>query len=382
MPIIINKSLIPNHQFGFRQKHATIEQIHRLTTRIHKEFETKRYCSAIFLDISQVFDKVWHDGILYKIKQNLPHYFNILKSYLQERHFMVKQDDAVSQLHKITAGVPQGSVLGLVLYLLYTADLLNTNGITTATYADDTALLAAHENPIIALEILQKGIDEIHCWTRKWRIKINETKSIQVTFTTRKDTCPIVTINKQPVSQADDAKYLGIYLDRRLTWKKHIFTKCKQLGHQLSKMYWLIGGTSQLSMNSKLLLYKSILKPIWTYGIQLWGTAANSNIEILQRFQSKMLRIITKASWYVTNDQLHKDLMTPTVRDEIKNHTINYKDRIQVHPNAYASKLIREPNITRRLKRKISRFNIISILFNFLFSIKGCSPFTSFLSYH
>lgn len=67
MPIIINKSLIPNHQFGFRQKYATIEQILRLTTKIHKEFEAKRYCSAIFLDISQAFDKVWHDGILFKI---------------------------------------------------------------------------------------------------------------------------------------------------------------------------------------------------------------------------------------------------------------------------------------------------------------------------
>lgn len=84
---------------------------------------------------------------------------------------MVKRDDAVSQLQKITAGVPQGSVLGSVLYLLYTADLPNINGVITATYADDTALLAAHENSIIVSDILQKGIDEIYCWIKNGGFK-------------------------------------------------------------------------------------------------------------------------------------------------------------------------------------------------------------------
>jgi len=77
-------------------------------------------------------------------------------------------------------------------------------------------------------------------------------------------------------------------------------------------MYWLLGSKSQLSIESKLLLYKAILKPIWTYGVQLWGTAANSNMEIIQRFQNKYLRIIVNAPWYLTNDTLH-DLNVPYV---------------------------------------------------------------------
>jgi len=87
-------------------------------------------------------------------------------------------------------------------------------------------------------------------------------------------------------------------------------------------MYWLLDSKSQLSTN-KLLLYKAILKSIWAYSIQLWSTASNSNkkyIEILQRFQNKVLRIAVDAPWYVTNDIFHYDLNVPYVRDEIRKH--------------------------------------------------------------
>jgi hypothetical protein len=94
-------------------------------------------------------------------------------------------------------------------------------------------------------------------------------------------------------------KYLGLRLDSKLTWRHHIFTKRKQLGLALTltKMYWLLGRRSRLSLSNKLLLYK----PIWTYGIQLWGTASTSNIQILERFQSKTLRLLVDAPWYVPN---------------------------------------------------------------------------------
>jgi hypothetical protein len=77
-------------------------------------------------------------------------------------------------------------------------------------------------------------------------------------------------------------------------------------------------GKTELSTESKILLYKTTLKPIWTYGIPLWGAASNSNIEILQRFQNKVLRTIADAPWYVPSTVLHKDLGIPTIREEIK----------------------------------------------------------------
>ena len=99
--------------------------------------------------------------------------------------------------------------------------------------------------------------------------------------------CPAVYLNGKIIPQETTVQYLGMHLDRRLTWKPHIHNKRKQLGLMLHRMYWIIGRKSKLSLTNKLLIYKIILKPIWTYGIPLWGTAFQSNIEILQRLQKK-----------------------------------------------------------------------------------------------
>jgi hypothetical protein len=118
---------------------------------------------------------------------------------------------------------------------------------------------------------------------------------------------------------ADRVKYLGLHLDRNLTWHHHIFTKRKQLGLTLSKMYWLLGRSLRLSLPNKLLLYKTILKPIWTYGIQLWGTVSTSNIEILKRFQSQALRIIVDTPWCVPNNHIRRDLQMTSAIEEALN---------------------------------------------------------------
>lgn len=352
LKIVDEKELIPAHQFGFRKQHSTVEQVHRLVQKIHTCYEAKHYCTTAFLDISQAFDRVWHEGLLYKLRSMLPtNYYVFIKSYLENRCFYVNCKEEHSTIYHARAGVPQGSVMGPILYLLFTADLPVTNQVLVGTFADDTAIVASDPNPIIASQKLQNSLDRITDWLNKWRIKSNETKSVQVTFTTRKDTCPPVKLNGIELSQSNEAKYLGIHLDRKLTWRKHIFTKRKALGLKLRTMYWLLGSQSQLKLHNKLLLYKSILKPIWTYGIQLWGTAANSNIEILQRFQSKLLRIISNAPFYVTNAQLHRDLKINTINDEIKAHSTRYQFRIQHHPNQLASTLATSARFVR-LKRK------------------------------
>ena len=186
---------------------------------------------------------------------------------------------------------------------------------------------------------------------KKWRRKANETKSVQVTFTLKRKTCPPVQLNDKQLTQTDDVKYLAIHLDRKLTWRKHITAKRKQLDLKLRNLYWLIGRKSQLSLANKLLVYKVILKPIWTCGVQLWGTASTSNLEILERFQSKVLRIITGAPWYVPNTVLKSDLQVPTVRQEVKNYSATYRQRLDVHPNKLAKTLFSSQTCNRRLKR-------------------------------
>lgn len=97
-------------------------------------------------------------------------------------------------------------------------------------------------------------------------------------------------------------------------------------------MYWLLARNSKLSLNNKVLLYKTIITPLWTYGIQLWGSALNSNIEILKRFQSKVLRILVDAPWFITNDITRRDLDISTVKEVIGKYASKYIARLDSHP--------------------------------------------------
>jgi hypothetical protein len=178
----------------------------------------------------------------------------------------------------------------------------------------------------------------------------NPSKSIHITFTTRTGTCPPVQLNDVQLPSEDQVKYLGFHLDRRLTWRHRILAIRKQLGLTLSKLHWLLGRQSRLSLHNKLLLYKTILKPIWTYGIQLWGTASTSNVEILERFQAKALRQIVNAPWYVSNAVIRRDLCISTVKEEIRRFSSRYSRQLRSHPNEILQPLLTPPDF-RRLRR-------------------------------
>ena len=181
--VIAIKQLVPSHQFGFREKHSTIDQVHRIVHTIEETLEKKKVCSAIFLDVAQAFDKVWHKGLDYKLKTQLPiQYTDILKSYMNDRYFRVKHDQAYSNLKKIEAGVPQGSILGPILYLLYTADIPLPINSKIATFANDTCILSTGNDEIESTRKLQSSVDKIVAWTETWRIKLNEGKSVHVDF--------------------------------------------------------------------------------------------------------------------------------------------------------------------------------------------------------
>lgn len=350
-PHIDSRNLIPNHQFGFREKHSTVEQVHRITNLIRETFESKQYCSALFIDISQAFDKVWHEGLIYKISTLLPeNVHKLLKSYLENRSFVVRSKTTYSPIKRISAGVPQGSILGPFLYLLYTADLPTSPHTHTSTFADDTAFLSIHKQPDLASQQLQKHIADLEKWLNKWKIKVNATKSVHITFTLRKNNCPPISINGVTIPEQSQVRYLGIHLDRRLTWVHHIAAKITQLKIKTAQLFWLIGPHSALNLDLKVLLYKAALKPIWTYGIQLWGSASASNVAKLQRRQSKILRMITCAPWYIRNNNIHKDLNIPTIREEIIKLCTSYVAKVTGHPNPYARDLLLFEG-HRRLKR-------------------------------
>lgn len=149
----------------------------------------------------------------------MPYVYPILKWYLEERTFQVCFNQKLSSIHKISAGVPQGSVLGPILYLLYTADLPLSPNTMTTTFADDTAILSTDTKPEVASKNLQDHLSNVENWLNNWRIKVNESKSVHVTFTLNNGICPDIFLNGLKVPQRDGYKYLGVHLDRRLTWK-------------------------------------------------------------------------------------------------------------------------------------------------------------------
>ena len=119
----------------------------------------------------------------------------------------------------------------------------------------------------------------------------------------------------------------------------------------LRKGFWRVGALIS-GVNTCTFFYKTVIKPVWTYGIQLWGTASNSNIEILQRFQSKTLRSLLNAPWYFTNETIHRDLKIPTIKDKIHKSRSRYNARVNNHHNPLVTQLLDTTDQIRRLKRK------------------------------
>jgi len=350
-PYLQANNIIPSHQFGFREKHGTVEQVNRVTNEIRTAFENREYCSASFLDVAQAFDRVWHEGMVFKIRQSLPlNVHAVLESYLENRQFRVKHNSFITADFPINAGVPQGSVLGPLLYLLYTADIPTSNNSTTSTFADDTAILCRHKNVDAATGHLQTHLSQIEGWLSLWRIRVNEQKCRHIVFTLNKRPSSAIYLNGVAVPQTDEVTYLGIHLDKRLTWRKHIEAKRTQMKLKVSNLNWLIAQHSPLPLEHKVLLYNQVIKPIWTYGLQLYGNASSSNIEILQRAQSKILRTMTGAPWYVRNDNIHKDLNIPTVKAEFEKMSQKYTTRLQNNINPLAQPLSNLSTFTR-LKR-------------------------------
>jgi len=117
------------------------------------------------------------------------------------------------------------------------------------------------------------------------------------------------------------------------------------------EIYWLIGKHSPLSLENKLLIYKTVLKPVWTYGIELWGCATKRNIAVIQRYQSILLRTITNVLWYVSNQTLHSELHIPRVRTVFRERAATHHTTLDSHPKRLMEPLVHPPS-NRRLKRR------------------------------
>jgi hypothetical protein len=156
-------------------------------------------------------------------------------------------------------------------------------------------------------------------------------KSTYIIFTNLKIDQRSFHLNGVRILRANTAEYLGMTLDAKLRRKAHIRKKQGELQIKFRKMYWLLGRRSELSMYNKLLVYKQVLRPVWTRGVQLWECAKRSNIDIIQRYQNKVLRCLVSAPWSVLNSDIHRELGVETVASIIARYAITRKSSSASH---------------------------------------------------
>jgi hypothetical protein len=208
-------------------------QLARLVERVSRNLGEKRLTGAVFLDVAKAFDTVWVDGLAYKLMAlNFPSYLvKTIQSYLRSRTF----EAATSSRRGMRAGVARGGgLISSVLFSLYVNDMpVPYRHVELVVYADDTAVIATSRKPVLLVSHLESYVADLELWLRKWRIAIN-VKSMAMLFTRRHIQNPRpVALFDEPIVCVDTACYLGVTLDKRLTWSSHIDQVRKKASQRL-----------------------------------------------------------------------------------------------------------------------------------------------------
>lgn len=350
---IEDKNIIPNFQFGFRRKHATTHQLIRITEDIIENFNRSTQTAAIYMDIEKAFDRVWHDGLIHKLRRlQLPTWLTkIIDTYLRNRKFQVKINEEMSETKNIEAGVPQGSILGPTLYNIYTSDIPKLYNSKIAQYADDTVIYTHNRIKTALTRKLQEDLDIFMRWAHKWKIKINENKTIAVHFIkkARQTPPPPLKINNKEIEWKSDAKYLGVTMDSGMTYGKHIMETKNKIRQLRGRLYPLLNRNSQLNLQNKTTIIKMVVIPVITYGSEAWAIASTTRKNVLQRELNVLIRRAANAPWYITNEQIREELKMDTLENIIHKRRGNTKQKMKEHENI----TIRNATTTAR-KRKMN----------------------------
>lgn len=317
--IVMEKNIIAKEQFGFRSQHSTTHQLKRVVNYVKNNKRNRRSTGMILLDIEKAFDSVWHDGLIYKLNSyGIPKYLlKLIKSFVSDRKFLVSINESYSSLRNIPAGVPQGSVLSPLLYSLFISDFKKPKNCEMAYYADDTGIMAVAKQTKTIVNRLHKGLQSCNRYLKKWKIQLNAAKTQAIIFPFNKS--PKRKPNTTLSFDGDEIKftktvtYLGMDIDDKLTFEPQIKKAAEKSTKCLRSLYPLLSKTSKLSSKNKNILYKSVIRPVMTYGCPVWYQAATTHIKKLQVIQNKSLKLINKLPWRFSTKLLHQSTRYPTI---------------------------------------------------------------------
>jgi hypothetical protein len=291
-------NLLNDRQYGFLSERSTTDLLTVLFQTWTDALDSGSEVRAISLDISKAFDKVWHDGLLAKLQSHGigGPLFNWLKDYLSNRSQAVRVDGIISESKSINAGVPQGSVLGPTLFLIFINDLLDITSNPIHSFADDSTLhvrlppgplTVARQEAAVTLDSDLAKIDE---WGEQWLVSFNAKKTTQLAISRRSDqNYPASHFQESELQFASEMKLLGITFSGKLSLEKHVHNKLSAAARMIGVLYRL---RRILPLSSMLQLYKSLIRPHLEYCSHLLDSASKGSLLLIEKLQSRAMRIL------------------------------------------------------------------------------------------
>ena len=296
MKFLEEYNLLNNRQFGFRKNHSTEQMLQSLLQIWRTKLDSCKPCyiSAVALDIKKAFDSVNHSALLNKLPDFglSSHAINLLTSYLENRKQILKINKVNSSPKSICSGVPQGSILGPLLFIISINDLLSKFP-TAFSYADDTVTFAVGDSIEDSMKNCSLQLHDINTWYLENYMTLNFKKTQLCVFSNRKILSkPEIHINGCMIKIQDNLNILGITLDPLLTFSPHIknmVSKANKLIHLSSKLHKF------LNVEQAIALFKSIVRPTLEYCPSLLLHISSKNSQQIEKIQNRAIRIILSA---------------------------------------------------------------------------------------
>ena len=299
-------NIFSNSQFGFRKKHSTSHALLTFINKMANATDDQLYTIGIFLDLSKAFDTIDHDILLYKLS-----YYGIrgkaldwFRSYLTNRKQFVAVNGHESMSKHISCGVPQGSLLGPLLFILYINDFPNSSSLLSfILFADDSNIFFSHCNPQTLLDTVNNELKFVQDWIYANKLSLNIAKTQYMVFKNNQIN-PLpghVTINNVDLQKTECTKFLGLYIDNDLSWKSHINHLCKILSRNTGILYKL---KDFFPSNILKTLYGTLINSYIYYGILAWGNSTSFLLERILNIQKRAIRIVNQKPFLAHTNEL------------------------------------------------------------------------------
>ena len=320
-------NILYDGQYGFRPKRSTIDAMTEFTADVLPLLDKKEHCLAVYLDLSKAFDTINHNILLNKLRRYGVRGIALdwFKSYLKNRRQYVSYCGIHSRVMDIEYGVPQGSVLGPLLFILYTNDIPRClHHCKTILFADDTTIYLTGAEVQTLYHQVNYDLDILDDWFKANQLSVNPSKTKYILFS-RRDTASEhdldLLIDDEKLERVHCTKFLGLFIDEHFIWDHHI-EHCKK---KVSRGVYAINMSKHLLSQRHLkTLYYSLIHPYLFYGIRLWGNTYQKHVKKLESVQKRAVRAIMGAKYNDPSTPLFKILNILKLKDLYELQTMHF----------------------------------------------------------